>query len=474
MPTLRDYQTKAVADIRGAWQAGDRNVCLQLDTGTGKTYVMGALIRELASERGGRLPGGWVLILCHRTFLVKQIQRTLFEFGFTENEIGIIASGHAITPWAPIQIATIQTIVTRLDRLAWLCPEYIDVDEGHHARAESWETVIGKYANANGALFTATPARLDGKGLGKICSKLILGPTMRQMVEWGYLAPTRLISPPSPIDRRSLERAGGQIVSKQADAKITRKVIVAGVNTWLKFTPDRQTIHFAHSRRHSRHHVGRLIECGIPAVHVDQNTPERARDRAFADLASGDIRVLSNVRLVSEGLDTPECSCVHFARFTTSLVDWRQALGRGMRPKPDGGDFVGLDTAGTFHELGRPEDPVQWTLEDGVVKESVVAERSNHRSCANCFEVVSARRDVCERCGHTHAMEMPAEVDMEMVEVAGGPIRKKTKHRMRDIAPRIYRTGGDEDKLYALADELGYDYRVVARWKRIYGPRWKL
>ena len=178
-PTLRDYQTTGVADIRRHFARGVRRVLYQAPTGSGKT-VLFAFIVESAVARGNR-----VVILAHRQEIVDQISAALTSLGVPH---GIIAAGYDETP-APVQVASVATLVRRLDRLCGI--DLIVVDEAHHAVAGTWRKILAAAPQAKVFGVTATPERLDGKGLSDVFETLVLGPTISELVDGRYLVAVR-------------------------------------------------------------------------------------------------------------------------------------------------------------------------------------------------------------------------------------------------------------------------------------------
>ena len=172
MNDLRPYQQAAVDGLRDAIRQNG-SVVFACPTGSGKSVVAGEIAR-LATEKGSR-----TLFLIHRRELVKQLRDTLNEF-VPQAQPGIIAAGFPATPWSKLQIASVQSLARREYVHE---PNLIIVDEAHHVRAKTWERVLGRWPNAKRIGLTATPMRLDGRGLGAHFESMIVGPTIPELVD---------------------------------------------------------------------------------------------------------------------------------------------------------------------------------------------------------------------------------------------------------------------------------------------------
>jgi DNA repair protein RadD len=181
---LRPFQALDIVRMRRAYSAGARRVCYCLPTGGGKTIVFSFIVAS-ATRRGRR-----VLILGHRQEICEQISSALTDMGVSH---GIIAPGYPATIW-PVQVASVATFARRLDPSA-LPFDLIVIDECHHATAASWRTILAAYPGAKLLGVSATPVRLDGKGLDDIFDQMIIGPDVATLTEGGYLVPSVVFTP---------------------------------------------------------------------------------------------------------------------------------------------------------------------------------------------------------------------------------------------------------------------------------------
>ena len=212
---LRDYQITALSEIRAAHQT-KKSVCLQLQTGGGKTIIACTYALEQPKDQQA-------IFLVHREELVEQTVRNLVTCDRKmAGNLGVIRAGRATSIWAKFQIAMAQTLSRRLDKLPWLNPSLIIVDECHHVRASTWENILNKWPDAKLLGLTATPARLDGKGLEKWFEHLVIGPSYQELVQKQALAPIKMFSVPEGIDLRGCKTIAGDYSKHDVDQRITK------------------------------------------------------------------------------------------------------------------------------------------------------------------------------------------------------------------------------------------------------------
>ncbi|NBW63625.1 MAG: DEAD/DEAH box helicase, partial [Synechococcaceae bacterium WB4_1_0192] len=194
--SLRPYQASAVAEIRGAYQAGHRRVLFVLPTGMGKTVVF-THIAERAAIKGSR-----ICILVHRQELVDQASRSLHAIGCNH---GIIAAAYRQDLRQGVQVASVQTLARRLHTIPPDFFQLLIVDEAHHAVAGTWAKVLAHYHRAHVLGVSATPERLSGEPLADQFEVLIEGPDAAWGTEQGFLVPARIFAPPG-IDLSGIKR----------------------------------------------------------------------------------------------------------------------------------------------------------------------------------------------------------------------------------------------------------------------------
>jgi len=412
---LRDYQQKLIADIRDAMRTEDR-VLAVLGTGGGKTQVF-CSIAAAAQARGKR-----VAILTHRRELNLQVLNRLAQMGI---------------PRLTIDVRSVQKKVQAPADL-------LIVDEAHHAMARTWRTALGCAPRVIG--FTATPQRLDGKGLGDVFGAMVLGPTVAQLMAQGHLSHYRLFCPPGRADLAGVKRRAGDYARGELAERVDqRRVMAAAVKNWQLYAGGRQTIGFCVSLAHAEHVRAAFAEVGVAAACIDGGLSAGERARVVEAFRSGQTRVLLSVELIGEGFDVPSCDCVLLMRPTQSLGLHLQQIGRGLRPSSQ--DCVILDCAGNSELHGLPDDEREWTLEGQTRERRGLVADLPVRVCPRCYGVHKPA-PVCPFCGWTYpvAQAVPEEADVALVDRT-----EELRARRREVGAARTR-----EQLEAIAQARGY------------------
>ncbi len=406
--TLRPYQTDLLARARAAMRQGTRRLLLTAPCGAGKTVLVAAMLQGVIA----RQKRAWFVV--HRRELLRQSVTTLTESA--DLSVGIVSAGVRLDPREQVQVCGIQSLVRRMGRLS--DPDVIVWDECHHVASKSWAAIAARYDKAVHVGLTATPQRLDGKGLGAWFDDLLLGPSVTDLIAQGYLAPYRLIAPPSNLDLSHVHTVAGDYNKHEAAAAMTSSTVMGdALREYQARASGLRALLFLWSIDASQQTVLRFREAGIAAAHVDGTTPERERDRLMADFRSGTLKVLSNVDLVSEGFDVPAIDAVFLLRPTESLGLYLQQVGRALRPYPGKSHALIFDHVANYTRHGLPDDARAWSL-DGKAAKATNALKV--KTCPTCYAIISAFDSECEYCGHVFAREGPRELeqlDGDLVEV---------------------------------------------------------
>lgn len=369
MTTLRDYQTEGYNEIIEAWDAGHDLVMFTLATGGGKTVTFVELIKRAV------LAGRRVVLIAHREELITQAWNTLYR-----NNIyaGIIMAGYPENFALAVQVCSIQTIQRR--RYLPHADE-VYIDEGHHAQRENtYGKVMAQFwPGAKYLIVTATPYRLSGEGFLHLHpykpTKLLVNRTLPQLVEEGWLVPLRYMIASIP-DLQDVSISKGEYELESAQKAMELAPLV---ESYLDHVPGKSGITFAINVAHSIHICSQYHYAGVPAEHLDANTPDDERKRIITDFRAGLVKVICNVGILTEGADFPDCEFIQLARPTKSLSLYLQMIGRVTRPqagivdgiaracdrrnkiaqsrKPAG--FV-LDNAGAWIDNMPPDHPHNW------------------------------------------------------------------------------------------------------------------
>lgn len=395
---LRPYQLDAVEGLRDSWRLGNKRILLQLPTGAGKTVCASEIVKGAVSK------GNRVLFVAHRRELIHQASDKLATYGVAH---GKILAGEKPSPDDLVQVASIQTLQARAFRRSFLelpPAEVVIVDEAHRALADGYRKLANSYPNAAFLGLTATPVRGDGKGLGHLFEDMVLGPSISDLTDQGYLVPVRYFAPSMP-DLYGIKTVAGDYNQNQLAERMDKPKLVGDVvANWLKICPDRKTVVFASSVEHSIHLSEQFNDAGINAAHLDGNTPLDERERILADIATGKIQVLCNCMVLTEGWDCPSISCCILARPTKSLGLYLQMAGRVLRPSDGKQDTYLIDHSGAVYMHGFLHEPFEWQLDsEGKIQDRETRRKEDKESkpitCQNCFTVYEGSR-VCPSCGH--------------------------------------------------------------------------
>jgi len=451
---LRDYQEQAVRNLREAYK-DHRSVLFQLATGGGKTIIAAYILRS-AAEKGNT---SW--FICHRRELINQAFDRFEEFGL---QPGIIASGYPETD-SLIKICSIQTLVRRINKLT--PPDFIVFDECHHINSQTWARVYDFASKAKCLGLTATPCRLDGKGLGDYFSILIRGPLMTDLMGRGYLTRYKLYAPTVP-DMAGIRTLGGDYNKQDLDKMLEKSQLVGDtVEHYKKICAGKKAIIFCASVKHSKLVVDAFIKAGILASHVDGTVDNIARDYIINQFKQGHIQVLSNVDLFGEGFDVPSAEVAILLRPTKSLGLYLQQFGRVLRPSPGKTKAIILDHAGNCLRHGIPEDLNDWSLEGAKWNKAKQKQLTAAiRRCLECFIIVEWHHKECPNCKAVFPVRstVPDHVDGELTEAELNAIRMHKKHAQNKAHDIV--------ELVKLGIERGYKNPYY--WaKKVMENRWK-
>jgi len=439
-PTLRSYQTAGVTAIRARFAEGASRVLFQSPTGSGKT-VLFAFIVQNAAVRGNR-----VILLGHRQEIFEQIAAALTELGVPH---GIIAAGYSET-LAPVQVASVATLVRRLDRLQHGV-DLLVIDEAHHAVAGTWSRILTALPNTKVLGVTATPERLDGKGLGEIFDTLVIGPAVAELIEHGYLAPFTTYAPSRALDlSRVRTRMGDYAVDQLADVMSDTVVIGSAVDEYARLCPGAPAVAFCVDIKHSETVAERFADAGYRAAHVDGETDKSERRKLIQALASGNLQTLTNCGLVSEGLDVPGVVAVILLRPTRSLTLHLQQVGRALRPASSKAKALILVHAQNSYRHGLPDAPRTWSL-DG--RAQVRSPEPVVRRCPECGALVPIAALRCNECGIILREPAPP---VPRIEVRSGSLVEINHMRSTSYRQAMRWAGESEDRLRLVASARGY------------------
>lgn len=294
----------------------------------------------------------------------------------------------------------------------------------HRFLGAQCQTLIRSYPKARLLGITATPWRLDGRGLGSIFTKMIVIANMQELIGQGFLLPLRIFRPPrGALDLSSVKLAHGDYNNDQLGSVMRQPKLIGDiVEHYQELAHGQRTVVFCTNVSHSQDLTRRFVEVGIAAEHIDGSMSKSKREGVLARLAAGTTKVVNNCDLLVEGWDLPALHCVILARPTKSVTRFLQQVGRSMRPHDSMDYALILDHANCTREHGRPEAFRKWSLEDRTGKERgqrlTPVEPS---SCPKCG-LYGQRPGQCERCdGLQLFASQILETDDKLVEDTSDP-----------------------------------------------------
>jgi superfamily II DNA or RNA helicase len=425
--TLRPYQKQAIINVRDAFRGGARGVLLASPTGSGKTAIF-SFIAEQAGKRGKN-----ILILVHRQELLSQCSRALSNIGVDH---GLIAPGRTQT-LDHVQVASVQTLVRRLGEIIY--PDMIICDEAHHMTkgGSSWGKVAEYYPRALLLGVTATPARLDGKPLGRgaggFFDMLVQGPTVKELIALGFLSPPVTYIPPSKVDMSGVHTKFGDYNLKEVSERVDKPQIIGdAVEHYLRICPGQPAIAFCMSIKHAEHVAQMFRDAGVIAESIDGKLDDRTRKYRIDALGNGRIQVLTSCEIISEGTDIPVVTTAILLRPTQSLGLCLQQCGRILRPHPDKpfsiildhvGNIAVRERDGSMHmNHGFVEDDRDWSLDSGVIQPKHTSNggtSDRFRQCLKCYAIFSPALSRCPQCGSPWVADEREirQVDGELVKI---------------------------------------------------------
>lgn len=389
---LRPYQSDLVEQLRQAWREGFKAPCIVLPCGGGKSCILAEIARRTTFN------GRRVLFLVHRRELVEQIVRTFVRWGVDMRYCEVMM----------VQTATRRSNLRK--------PALIMTDENHHSLAASYKNIYEQFPDVLRVGVTATPIRLNGDGLGDVNDKLIIGVSAKWLIENHCLAPYDYYAP-NVADLTGLHTKRGEFVTGDIEKAMIKKAVFGDViGYYKKLAAGKKAVCYCASIKHSKSMAEAFTAAGIPAAHIDGETPSAERSQIIADFRAGRITILCNVDLISEGFDVPDCECAILLRPTQSLMLYIQQAMRCMRYR-DGKRAVIIDHVGNYARFGLPDDDREWSLKKKDRKPHETGE-VKAQMCPECFRTFSPEsapktdgRLTCPYCGYVFPKKERGELE---------------------------------------------------------------
>lgn len=396
---LRPYQNRGISSVREFIAVGKRRVILYAPTAAGKTEIgMEIIRRSLVLNRK-------VIFVCNRIELIRQTSRRIEKSGIAH---GIIQGLNTCRVWEPMQICSIQS----LDKRGYPEADVIIIDEAHGtAGSKAYQRFIEHFQAKIIVGLTATPfARGMAKVYpwGPLWEGLASAATIRELIKDGYLVDCDIYSPSEP-DLSKVKITAGDYNEEQLGVAVDRRELIGDiVKHWQRLGNGKSTVCFATNISHSKHITEQFLAAGIPAEHIDCYTGDEDRREILERVLNGVTKIISNVGILQEGWDFPECEVLILARPTRSLIRYIQMAGRILRPFEGKDKALILDHSGTCRRLGFPTDDLPLFLDDGALKDKQTKEKEERERkekelivCPQCSAVLARSFNTnCPRCGH--------------------------------------------------------------------------
>lgn len=346
-----------------------------------------------------------VMFLIHRKEVLDQAVKTFKEQGVNPN---LLTAG------------MVQTLTRRVNKLP--TPSVILVDEAHHALAKSYQRILNKFPKAIVLLFTATPHRTGRMQLDQIADDIIVGQSIHELTDKGFLAPFRYFQPPNDFDSKLLKRGStGDFTNESMQEAMSSKIYGHIVKQYKRIASGMQAVIYTYSIDSAIKIAKEFNSEGISAVEVDGTTAKEKRDLAVRKFREQEIKILVNVNLFTEGVDLPNVDCVIMARPTASLALYLQFSMRCLNPRK-GKTAIIIDHANNFKTFGYPDDDRDWkkAIQSGKQKsKSLLTDPGlSIITCDYCFAVVKAsevKDGKCPICGKpikVHEAKPVSDVDL--------------------------------------------------------------
>ncbi len=410
---------------------------------------MVAHMMKLAAEKGKRS-----LFLVHRKELIDQ---TLATFNAVGLDSGLVVAGERPS----IKTATLGSILTVANKLESLGKmDLVVYDEAHHVAAKSWSKVHGFFRESFHIGLTATPVRLDGRGLGEWFSLIIKGPSIKHLIDTGWLSKYRLFAP-SNVDLKGCHTRMGDYVRGEIDAVVDKPSITGNViDQYTKKCAGKRAIVFCITVNHAKNVAQQFADAGITSEYIEGGMNDERRSRIIRGFREGNVQVLCSCDLVGEGFDVPGIECAILLRPTQSFGLYRQQVGRALRPCEGKREAIILDHVGNSTRHGLPDEDTDWSLE-GVRGKKRGESRPGPRICTTCFAASPAGSTVCGYCG----IEFPVlqrKLDERAGELSEVDLAaERTKRRIGQGMCRTYEELVEEGKRRGYKHPHGWAYWIA-------------
>jgi len=406
---LYNYQQVVVDEIHKKISQGIRSILCQLPTRSGKSLVATSIIETYLEQKQS------VWFLAHTKILISQMSEELSTHGIKH---GIIAPYAGAIKYR-CQVISKDTLHNRYKKMkanGWQPPKLIIIDETHLAKGAIYEGLIKQFPESILIGLTATPIRLDGKGLNDIYQDMVIGPSIKELQLKDRLCPVDTYI--TEFDTAGMHSRGGDFAIDEVLEKVDKPKVLKGiVHHWEKIAKGKKTLTFCASIKHAQHMADEFNNQGYPSVAVSSEDKPEVIARKVQDYYNGKYINLISVQLFIMGFTVKDCECIIQTRPTQSLMIYMQTVGRGMVWLP-GKRLINLDCVNNKIRHGLPEDDREWTLKGKPQKEK--KDKTELKRCIQCLEPVPKKDMVCENCGFNfEELKIKAGISRTPQETAG-------------------------------------------------------
>lgn len=408
---LRPYQLDLLNQTREKYKISKRVISV-LPCGAGKTVMFAVMCQNHIKIN----PDGYVWFLVHRQELLDQTIRT-----FDDNNISR----------ENVLIGMVQTVSRHLDK--YQKPSLIVIDECHHSRAKTWMKIIDRHQDIAIIGLTATPCRLDGASLGNVFGAMAVGVSANWLIKNKYLSDYDYYAPKIKFDEAMWKIKGADYDMKTVSASMSVNKIYGDITKYID--SNKKTIIYCPSVNFSMQLAENI---GDICRHFDGNTPKKKRREIIADFRSGKIRVLTNVDLIGEGFDVPDCDCCILLRPTMSVALYIQQASRCLRPGKNKRATI-YDLVGNVFRHGLPTEDREWSLSTLTRARNRTNDKELLvRACKSCYRIYEGNGKICPYCKHDNGktrkqIEVERQIELEKIEKLEKKKLRQEVGRCRDF-----------------------------------------
>jgi len=399
---LREYQIDIIQRVRNSFSENKKRVCVVLPTGTGKTVVFAQIAKMTAENKKH------VLILTHRREIHRQTMIKLYDIGI---HAGQITTNSIMSYKENVQCGMVGTVVNRLNKINK--PDLIIIDECHHILGNTWQSIVNYYSDVPRIGFTATPERLDGRGLGEnnLFDNLIIGIQTKEAVKNQYLSYPIIYKPPGIPQSFKIKK--GDFDTKEQETILSEKHIVGDVIQHYKEHLDGlPVVCFCPTVEHSKLMAEQFTNQGYKSYAVYGNMDDKLRDKYILGLSNGDTQILTSCDVISEGVDVPMLAGAILLRKTLSLSLYLQQIGRALRPYPGKDKTIILDHAGNSLIHGHVLQNREWSLDSK--KRDSKKSKPSITECPKCYSVWEGKPSKCLNCNFDFTKQ---EIEKKKIDI---------------------------------------------------------